>query len=94
MVIPENINLQKLSLGKQENKISGKFRYKITPALYEEKPFEISLMGKIKFFSFNKSISVGLTIYSRNRDFFKSIDKRISELYGEKLRSHQIISWT
>ena len=67
----QSINLNKISLGKPENRISGKFRYKITPVLYEEKPFEIVVHGKIKFFSFNnKSFSVGLDIDKENEDFF------------------------
>ena len=83
----QSINLNKISLGKPENKISGKFRYKITPILYEEKPFEIVVYGKIKFFSFNnKSFSVGLDIDKENEDLFKSIEKKISDLYGKKLR--------
>ena len=87
MPTPENINLQKISLGKQENKTSGKFKYKITPILYEKKPFEIVVYGKFNFFSFNnKSFSVGLTINKFNKDFFKSIEKRISDLYGKKLQ--------
>ena len=77
-ITKENINLKKISLGKLENKISEKFRYAITPVLYEKKPFQIAVIGKIKFYSFNnKSFSVGLTIYSGNKDFFKSTEKRI-----------------
>ena len=34
-----SIDLKKISLGNPENKNSGKFRYTITPVLYEEKPF-------------------------------------------------------
>ena len=83
----QSINLNKISLGNPENKISGKFRYKITPVLYDEKRFEIVVYGKIKFFSFNnKSFSVGLDIDKENEDFFKSIEKKISDLYGKKLR--------
>ena len=86
-ITKESINLKKFSLGNPENKTSGKFQYTITPVLYEEKPFQIVVYGKIKFFSFpNKSFSVGLTIDKENEDFFKSIEKRISDLYGEKLR--------
>ena len=47
-----SINPDKIILRKQENKISGNFRYKITPVLYEEKPFEIVVYGKIRFFFF------------------------------------------
>ena len=85
-ITKENIGLNKISLGKLENKISGNFRYEITPVLYEKKPFQITVYGKIKFFSFNnKSFSVGVTIDKENKDFFKSIEKKISDLYGEKL---------
>ena len=70
-ITKENIGLNKISLGKLENKISGNFRYEITPVLYEKKPFQITVYGKIKFFSFNnKSFSVGVTIDKENKDFF------------------------
>ena len=82
----KNINLKKISLGNPENKNSGKFRYTITPVLYEEKPFQIVECGKIKIFSFNnKSFSVGLTIDKENEDYFKSIERRISDLYDDEL---------
>ena len=73
----QSINLNKISLGNPENKISGKFRYTMTPVLYEEKPFEIVVYGKIKFFSFNnKSFSVGLDIDKENEDFLKVLRKQ------------------
>ena len=85
-ITKESINLKKISLGNPEDKISGNFRYEITPVLYEKKPFQITVYGKIKFFTFNnKSFSVGVTIDKENKDFFKSIEKKISDLYGEKL---------
>ena len=46
----KNINLKKISLGNPENQNSGKFRYTITPVLYEEKPFQIAERGKMKIF--------------------------------------------
>ena len=82
----KNIDLKKISLGNPENKNSGKFRYTITPVLYEEKPFQIVECGKMKIFSFNnKSFSVGLTIDKENEDYFKSIERRISDLYDDEL---------
>ena len=82
----KNINLKKISLGIPENKNSGKFRYTITPVLYEEKPFRIVECGKMKIFSFNnKSFSVGLTIDKENEDYFKSIERRISDIYDDEL---------
>ena len=77
----KNINLKKISLGNPENQNSGKFSYTITSVLYEEKPFQIVKCGKMKIFSFhNKSFSVGLTIDKENEDFFKSIERKISDL--------------
>ena len=82
----KNIDLKKISLGNPENKNSGKFRCTITPVLYEEKPFQIVKCGKMKIFSFNnKSFSVGLTIDKENEDYFKSIERRISDLYDDEL---------
>ena len=82
----KNIDLKKISLGNPENKNSGKFRYTITPIFLEEKPFQIVECGKMKIFSFhNKSFSVGLTIDKENEDYFKSIEKRISNLYDDEL---------
>ena len=82
----KNIDLKKISLGIPENKNSGKFRYTITPILFEEKPFQIVECGKMKIFSFhNKSFSVGLSIDKENEDYFKSIEKRISDLYDDEL---------
>ena len=82
MAIP-SINLEKISLGKTKE-IRGK--YKTTPILYDEYPFEMVVYGDSKFFSFNqKALSVGLNINKENEDFFKSIEERISDLYGKKL---------
>ena len=80
----KNISLNKISLGTPENKKSGKFSYEITPVLYEEKPFEIVESGKMKIFSFNhKSFSVGLTVDKENEEYFKKIEKRITDLYDD-----------
>ena len=82
----KNIDLKKISLGNPENKNLGKYRYTITPILFEEKPFQIVVCGKMKIFSFhNKSFSVGITIDKENEDYFKSIEKRISDLYDDEL---------
>ena len=82
----KNINLDKISLGNPERKNSGKFKFKIIPILYEEKPFQIVQCGKMKIFSFhNKSFSVGLTVDKENEDYFKSIEKRISDLFDVEL---------
>ena len=78
----KNISLNKISLGNPENKTSGKFSYEMTPVLYDKKPFEIVECGKMKIFSFNnKSFSIGITIDKENEDYFKSIERRISDLY-------------
>ena len=80
----KNISLNKISLGTPENKKLGKFSYEITPVLYEEKPFEIVERGKMKIFSFNhKSFSVGLTVDKENEEYFKKIEKRITDLYDD-----------
>ena len=82
----KNIDLKKISLGNPENKNSGKFRYTISPILFEEKPFQIVESGKIKIFSFhNKSFSVGLSIDKENKDYLKSIEQTISDLYDDAL---------
>ena len=42
--------------------------------------------GKMKIFSFNnKSFSVGLTIDKENEDYFKKIERKISDLYDDEL---------
>ena len=82
----KNIDLKKISLGNPENKISGKFRYTMTPILFEEKPLQIVECGKMKIFSFhNKSFSIGLSIDKENEDYFKNIEKRMSDLYDDEL---------
>ena len=90
----KNISPNKISLGKPENKTSGKFSYEITPILYEKKPFEIVESGKMKIFSFNnKSFLIAITIDKENEDYFKSIERRISDLYDDELvlikKSHE-----
>ena len=80
----KNICLNKISLANPENKKSGKFAYEITPIFYEEKPFEIVESGKLKIFSFNKkSFSVGITIDKENEEYFKKIERRITDLYDD-----------
>ena len=76
----------------RKKKSSGKFRYTITPILFEEKPFQIVECGKMKIFSFhNKSFSVGLTVDKENEDYFKSIEKRISDLFASRqVFSHKL----
>ena len=71
-------------MGNPENKKSGTFSYEITPVLYEEKPFEIVESGKLKIFSFNKkSFSVGISIDKENEEYFKKIERRITDLYDD-----------
>ena len=41
--------------------------------------------GYAKFFSFPNAFSIGLDIDKNNEDFFRSIEERISDLYGKKL---------
>ena len=78
-----SINLKMIRLGKTK-KIEGK--YKTTPIIYDEYPFEMVVYGYSKFFSFNQeALSIGLDIDKNNEDFFKSIEEKISDLYGKKL---------
>ena len=80
----KNISLNKISLGTPETKKSGKFSYEITPVLYETKPFEIVESGKMKIFSFNHySFSVGLIVDKENEEYFKKIEKKITDLYDD-----------
>ena len=84
MTVP-SINLKMIRLGKTK-KIEGKYKYKTTPIIYDEYPFEMVVYGYSKFFSFNqKALSIGLDIDKNNEDFFKSIEEQISDLYGKKL---------
>ena len=84
MTVP-SINLKMIRLGKTK-KIDGKYKYKTTPIIYDEYPFEMVVYGYSKFFSFNQeALSIGLDIDKNNEDFFKSIEERISDLYGKKL---------
>ena len=84
MTVP-SINLKMIRLGKTK-KIEGKYKYKTTPILYDEYPFDMIVYGYSQFFSFNqRALSIGLDINKENEDFFKSIEKRISDLYGKKL---------
>ena len=83
MVVP-SINLKMIRLGKTK-KIEGKYKYKTTPIIYDEYPFEMVVYGYSKFFSFPNALSIGLDIDKNNEDFFQSIEEKISDLYGKKL---------
>ena len=83
MTVP-SINLKMIRLGKTK-KIEGKYKYKTTPIIYDEYPFEMVVYGYSKFFSFPNALSIGLDIDKNNEDFFKSIEEKISDLYGKKL---------
>ena len=84
MTVP-SINLKMIRLGKTK-KIEGKYKYKTTPIIYDEYPFEMVVYGYSKYFSFNQeALSIGLDIDKNNEDFFKSIEEKISDLYGKKL---------
>ena len=83
MAVP-SINLKMIRLGKTK-KIEGKYKYKTTPIIYDEYPFEMVVYGYSKFFSFPNALSIGLDIDKNNEDFFKSIEEKISDLYGKKL---------
>ena len=63
----------------------GKYKYKTTPIIYDEDPFEMVVYGYSKFFAFPNALSIGLDIDKNNEDFFKSIEEKISDLYGKKL---------
>ena len=77
------IDLEKISLGK--TKKHPKYHFKSTPIFYYGNPFEIVVYGYAKFYSFKNQLSIGLEIDEKNRDYFKKIEKRISDLYGKKL---------
>ena len=79
-----SINLKMIRLGKTK-KIDGKYKYKTTPIIYDEYPFEMVVYGYAQFFAFPNVLSIGLDIDKNNEDFFKSIEERISDLYGKKL---------
>ena len=79
-----SINLKMIRLGKTK-KIDGKYKYKTTPIIYDEYPFEMVVYGYSKFFAFPNALSIGLDIDKNNEDFFRSIEERISDLYGKKL---------
>ena len=79
-----SINLNMIRLGKTK-KIDGKYKYKTTPIIYDEYPFEMVVYGYSKFFAFQNVLSIGLDIDKNNEDFFRSIEERISDLYGKKL---------
>ena len=79
-----SINLKMIRLGKTK-KIYGKYKYQTTPIIYDEYPFEMVVYGYSKFFAFQNALSIGLDIDKNNEDFFKSIEERISDLYGKKL---------
>ena len=91
MSIPNNVKLtgkdvliDNISLGGMEEKNSGNYNYCMTQVLYDEKPFVLLERGKMKIFSFNiKTFSVGLSIDEKNRDYFKKIEKKISNLYDD-----------
>ena len=83
MAVP-SINLKRIRLGKTK-KIEGKYKYKTTPIIYDEYPFEMVVYGYSKFFSFPNALSIGLDIDKNNEDFFQSIEEKISDLYGKKL---------
>ena len=83
MAVP-SINLKMIRLGKTK-KIEGKYKYKTTPIIYDEYPFEMVVYGYSKFFSFPNALSIGLDIDKNNEDFFKSIEEKVSDLYGKKL---------
>ena len=79
-----SINLKMIRLG-QTKKIEGKYKYKTTPIIYDEYPFEMVVYGYAQFFAFQNALSIGLDIDKNNEDFFKSIEAKISHLYGKKL---------
>ena len=76
MTVP-SINLKMIRLGKTKNQT--------TPIIYDEYPFEMVVYGYAQFFAFPNALSIGLDIDKNNEDFFKSIEEKISDLYGKKL---------
>ena len=76
MAVP-SINLKMIRLGKTKKQT--------TPIIYDEDPFEMVVYGYAQFFAFPNALSIGLDIDKNNEDFFKSIEEKISDLYGKKL---------
>ena len=74
MAVP-SINLKMIRLGKTK-KIEGKYKYKTTPIIYDEYPFEMVVYGYSKFFSFPNALSIGLDIDKNNEDFLKVLRKK------------------
>ena len=72
-----SINLKMIRLGKTKKQT--------TQIIYDEDPFEIVVYGYAQFFAFPNALSIGLDIDKNNEDFFKSIEEKISHLYGKKL---------
>ena len=79
-----SINLKMIRLGKTKKK-DGKYKYKTTPIIYDEYPFEMVVYGYAQFFAFQNALSIGLDIDKNNEDFFQSIEDRISNIFGKKL---------
>ena len=87
MAVP-SINLKMIRLGKTK-KIDGKYKYKTTPIIYDEYPFEMVVYGYSKFFSFPNALSIGLDIDKNNEDFFQSIEEKNFPSLWKKIKSHQ-----
>ena len=80
----KDVLIENIDLGGTEEKSSGKFNYRMTQVLYNDKSFVIMETGKMKIFSFNKkTFSVGLSIDEKNKDYFEKIEKRINDLYND-----------
>ena len=77
MTVP-SINLKMIRLGKTTNKT--------TPIIYDEYPFAMVVYGYAQFFAFPNALSIGLDIDKNNEDFFKSIEEKISNIFGKKLK--------
>ena len=73
-----SINLKMIRLGKTTNKT--------TPIIYDEDPFEMVVYGYAQFFAFPNALSIGLDIDKNNEDFFQSIEEKISNIFGKKLK--------
>ena len=81
MTVP-SINLKMIRLGKTK-KIDGKYKYKTTPIIYDEYPFEMVVYGYAQFFAFPNALSIGLDIDKNNEDFLKVLRKEF-QIFMEK----------
>ena len=73
----KNINPEKISLGKLENKISGKFRYTITPAFTRKNLLKSLFMEKLSFSLLTTNhFQLGWILTKKMKIFLKVLRKK------------------